>query len=97
MKKDFDAKFDILLTMLTKCQEKLGIDAVSYSASPVNEVVDHTPNVVGDDHMVMDDVPCSDNEKIVEDANVPDVDMIENDVITPGFIPDGDLLEVEVY
>ncbi|PON86560.1 hypothetical protein TorRG33x02_176080 [Trema orientale] len=122
MKKDFDAKFDVLLTMLTKCQEKLGIDTISCPTGPVNEA----------------HVPCSDNERIVEDvdndnvsknilmdinvpmeeenkeetpqvdeadknsevndedkADVPDVDIIADNIITPGFIPDGDLLEVE--
>ncbi|PON98798.1 Ulp1 protease family, C-terminal catalytic domain containing protein [Trema orientale] len=123
MKKDFDAKFDVLLTMLTRCQEKLGIDAVACSAGPVNQVVDHSPNVVGDDVMgigndnvskntLMDiDVPMEEEnqeetpqvdeaDKNSEDndedkADVPDVDIIVEDVITPGFIPDCDPLEVE--
>ncbi|PON80936.1 hypothetical protein TorRG33x02_232690 [Trema orientale] len=144
-KKDFNAKFDVLLTILTKCQEKLGIDVVSYSASPINEFlgtvgcfletlcegtilvsrklfVDHSPNVVGDDDMGMAHVPCYDNERIVEDGNdnvtknilididvpmeeenkkatpqadVPYVDIITDDVISPGFIPGDNLLIVE--
>ncbi|PON48336.1 hypothetical protein TorRG33x02_320770 [Trema orientale] len=138
MKKDFDAKFDILLTMLTKCQEKLGIDAVACPAGPINQVVDHSPNLVGDDDMGMAYVPCSDNERTVKNvdndnvskntlmdidvpmeeenkeetsqvdeadknskdndedkADVLDVNIVVDDVITPDFIPDGDLLEVE--
>ncbi|PON36655.1 hypothetical protein PanWU01x14_326610 [Parasponia andersonii] len=125
MKKDFDAKFDAFLTTLTKCQEKLGIDAVSSPAGLANEAQVH--------------VPCSDNERIIKDVDndnvstnilmdidIPleeenkeatplvdevdnnskvndgdkddflDVDIITDDVITLDFIPDDDLIEVEM-
>ncbi|PON74906.1 Ulp1 protease family, C-terminal catalytic domain containing protein [Parasponia andersonii] len=48
--------------------KKLGIDVVSCPVGPINQVVDHSPNVVGDDDMGMAHVPCFDNEIIVEDV-----------------------------
>ncbi|PON35941.1 hypothetical protein PanWU01x14_332270 [Parasponia andersonii] len=73
-----------------------------------DEVVDHTPKVIGDDDMDENEEATpqvdeanknskvNDEEKVKVDefANVLDVDIIANDVITLGFIPD-ELLDIK--
>ncbi|PON71467.1 Ulp1 protease family, C-terminal catalytic domain containing protein [Parasponia andersonii] len=81
MKKDFSTKFDALLTLLTKCREKLGIDVVSSLARLVNEKENKEATPLVDE---------ADKNSKVNDENKADVFDV---YIIPDFILDDYLLE----